>query len=71
MKIIVQWIDQDKVPPKDLGPDELFSLIAVDSFDGPTVSYLTEPSGALVVFEGPQKEWAAYAAGVWTRVIRG
>lgn len=40
----------------------------VDTFDGPTVSFLTENSGTLVIFESPQKPWAAYARGAWQKV---
>lgn len=39
-----------------------------DTFDGPQVSFITEPSGALVVFEAPNRPWAAYAPGEWKKV---
>lgn len=39
-----------------------------DTFDGPQVSFMTEPSGALVVFRAPQRVWAAYAPGHWHKI---
>lgn len=40
----------------------------VDTYDGPQVSFITEPSGVLVVFASPGKVWAAYAVGEWKKV---
>lgn len=40
-----------------------------DEFTGPQVTFLTEPSGALVIFQKPNHTWAAYAPGQW-RVVR-
>lgn len=39
----------------------------VDQYFGDEVSWITEPSGVLVVMSGA-KPWVAYAAGVWRRV---
>lgn len=41
----------------------------VDEFAGEHVSFATEPSGVLVVFDRPNSLWAAYAPGSW-RVVR-
>ena len=43
----------------------------VDTYDGPAVSFMTEPSGALVIFERPNVLWAAYSATSWEQVNRG
>ncbi|MCH5645161.1 hypothetical protein [Gordonia sp. ABSL49_1] len=40
----------------------------LDTFDGPQVSFMTEPSGALVVFRSPGRVWSAYAPGHWRKV---
>ncbi|WP_336790459.1 hypothetical protein [Gordonia malaquae] len=40
----------------------------VDQFDGPEVTFMTEPSGALVIMKTPKTVWAAYAPGHWQRV---
>lgn len=45
------------------GPEDVF-----DTFDGPQASWVTEPSGVLVVFESPEKLWVAYAPGQWMKV---
>ena len=42
-----------------------------DVFEGPSVSFLTEPSGALVIFQRPNHMWAAYAPGKWEVVRDG
>ncbi|AUH68519.1 MULTISPECIES: hypothetical protein [Gordonia] len=39
-----------------------------DTFDGPEVTWVTEPSGVLVVMERPGKLWVAYAPGSWQKV---
>lgn len=39
-----------------------------DTYDGPQTSFMTEPSGALVVFLSPGRAWAAYAPGHWQKV---
>lgn len=54
-KIQVQW-----------GAGE--SLIT-DDYDGPHVSFQIEPSGVLQVWQKPQMLWAAYAPGVWVKVV--
>ena len=41
---------------------------AVDQFEGPQVTFVTEPSGALVVMLTPTTLWAAYAPGHWQKV---
>lgn len=38
-----------------------------DTYDGLQVSFMTEPSGALVVMNG-RRVWAAYAPGEWKKV---
>lgn len=45
------------------GPEDVF-----DAFDGPQASWVTEPSGVLVVMESPGKLWVAYAPGQWMKV---
>lgn len=42
-----------------------------DTFDGDTVSFVTEPSGALVIFQRPGEVWAAFGAGAWWQVSIG
>lgn len=39
-----------------------------DSFDGPQVTWMTEPSGVLVIMQSPGRLWAAYAPGQWLKV---
>ena len=39
-----------------------------DTYEGPACSFMTEPSGALVIFERPNLLWAAYAPSVWKQV---
>ncbi|MGO3325317.1 hypothetical protein [Gordonia sp. (in: high G+C Gram-positive bacteria)] len=39
-----------------------------DSFDGPQVTWITEPSGVLVIMQSPGKLWVAYAPGQWQKV---
>ncbi len=43
----------------------------VDTYDGQAVTFMTEPSGALVIFERPNVPWAAYAPPSWKQVNRG
>ena len=66
MKLIVEWLNPDKVPNEETG-----SIADASSFEAPTAEFITEPSGALVVFEAPNKPWAAFGPGVWSRVYRG
>ncbi|MFT4125082.1 MAG: hypothetical protein QM662_02475 [Gordonia sp. (in: high G+C Gram-positive bacteria)] len=40
----------------------------VEEWAAPEVSFLTEPSGALVIFRRPNDQWAAYAPGCWMKV---
>lgn len=40
----------------------------VDTYDGRLVTFITEPSGVLVVFSAPGQVWAAYAPGEWKKV---
>lgn len=40
----------------------------VDSFEGPQVSWVTEPSGVLVIMQSKTSVWAAYAPGSWLKV---
>lgn len=47
------------------GDDEV-----IDEFDGTSVSFMTEPSGVLMVFEKSSLPWAAYAPGSWRGVRR-
>lgn len=65
MKLIVEWVNPDREPDKDTG-----SLTDAASFEGDKVEFITEPSGALVVFEAPAKPWAAFGPGVWSRIYR-
>ena len=58
MKLIVEWINPEK------GAD-------ASSFEGEKVEFMTESSGALVVFETLERQWAAFGPGVWTRIYRG
>lgn len=39
-----------------------------DTFDGPEVTWMTEPSGVLVIMQSPGKLWAAYAPDQWQKV---
>ena len=39
-----------------------------DTFEGETVTFMTEPSGALLVFLSKGSASAAYGGGVWTQV---
>lgn len=47
----------------DDSPEEV-----LDTFEGPQVSWITEPSGALVILKSPGQLWAAYAGGAWLKV---
>lgn len=40
----------------------------VDQWDAPRITFMTEPSGVLVVFKSPNVVWAAYAPGRWMKV---
>lgn len=40
----------------------------VEEWESPTATWITEPSGALVVFRRPNDQWAAYAPGQWLKV---
>lgn len=51
------------VPNTDGEPQEL-----VDTFDGPRASWITEPSGVLVIMQSPSEQWASYAPGCWQKV---
>lgn len=52
------------VVPNEIGePQEI-----VDTFDGPRASWMTEPSGVLVVMQSPSELWASYAPGAWLKV---
>lgn len=42
----------------------------VDTYDGPSVTFMTEPSGALVIFERANVLWAAYSPTAWKQVNR-
>lgn len=48
---------------EDTASEEVF-----DTFDGPEATWMTEPSGVLVIMERPGKLWAAYAPGQWLKV---
>ena len=41
---------------------------AVEEWEAEQVSFLTEPSGALVIFRRPNDQWAAYAPGCWLKI---
>ena len=41
----------------------------VDEYKGEAVGFMTEASGALVVYRRPNELWAAYAPGSW-EVVR-
>jgi hypothetical protein len=45
------------------------SVGSIDEFKGNHVSFMTEPSGVLVVFRRPADVWQAYAPGHW-KVVR-
>lgn len=62
MKLIVEWLNPDKDPGTGVAD--------ASSFEGDKVEFITEPSGALVVFEAPAKPWAAFGPGVWSRIYR-
>ena len=64
MKLIVEWLNPDKAP-------ESGGVADASSFEADKVEFITEPSGALVVFEAPARPWAAFGPGVWTRIYRG
>ena len=66
MKLIVEWLNPDKAPDPETG-----SIADASSFEGDKAEFLTESSGALVVFEAPGKPWAAFGPGVWSRIYRG
>lgn len=40
----------------------------VDSWEAPQVTFIVEPSGALVVLKTPTEVWAAYAPASWLKV---
>lgn len=40
----------------------------VDEWEADQATWITEPSGALVVFKRPNDQWAAYAPGQWLKV---
>ena len=50
----------------DGNPEDIY-----DTFVGPQVSFMTEPSGALVIFQTPGQAWAAYAPGHWIKIRDG
>lgn len=58
MTLTVEWLNPET------GPE-------ASTFESLTAEFMTEPSGALLVFEAPGKPWAAFGAGVWTRIHRG
>jgi len=41
---------------------------SVEEWESDQVSFLTEPSGALVIFRSRSEVWAAYAPGSWLKV---
>lgn len=41
---------------------------AVEEWEAEQASFLTEPSGALVIFRKPNDSWAAYAPGAWLKI---
>lgn len=43
--------------------------LATDDYAGPQVTFQIEPSGVLQVWQKPQMLWAAYAPGVWVKVV--
>lgn len=42
---------------------------SIDEFKSDHVSFVTEPSGVLVIFRRPDDIWQAYAPGHW-KVVR-
>ncbi|MGC5249465.1 hypothetical protein ACPXB3_21375 [Gordonia sp. DT219] len=40
----------------------------VDEWESDQVTFLTEPSGSLVIFRSPNDQWAAYAPGHWMKI---
>ncbi|MFD0928123.1 hypothetical protein [Williamsia deligens] len=56
------------VPPDDGEDGDAVVEEVIESFEADRATWMTEPSGVLNVYRGPNQVWSSYAPGSWKAV---